>query len=86
MENYEIQLFYDPARMGVKFIQDVYAKMGLSCPFKEEISKPFFVDEKTKRQTAVTIFNTNQKKKVLDLTERVIDMPNTRIEITSNSK
>lgn len=86
MADYNVQLFYDPRRVGARFIQDVYAMFGLESPSEEELRTPFHTDEKTGREVAATRFSTPQKEKVLKLTDIVMGLPTMRIEIQSASE
>ena len=81
---YRIQLFYNPRKIGMRFLQDMYRVCGLESPPVEVLRKPFYTDKKRDVEMARTEFITPRKDKVLELTELVMDLPNTRIEISKN--
>lgn len=83
--NYEIQLFYDPRKIGMKVLQEIYTFFGLEIPSAEELKKPFLVDKEKGVEIASTRFNTTNRQKALSLTDMVLGLPEMRIEISNAS-
>jgi len=77
MTQYEIELFYNPSKVGENFISDIYQMFGLEIPSEE---RGIFYDARG-RQRASTRFSTSNKERVLKLTEIVMEIPNIRIKI-----
>ena len=76
---YQIQLFYDPRRVGYIILRDIYTACGLTCPPAEDLRKPFHTDKKTGVETATTGFSTTRRDMALELVYAVMDVLNVDI-------
>ena len=82
MGQYELKLFYNPRKIGMRLLTGVYVDNGLPCPSEDELRKPFHVDTARGIEVAIANFSPLPKDKAIKLASSFLDLPDTHIEIS----
>jgi len=83
MDKYEVKVFYDPRRIGILALKQIYRAFGLE-PSKsdDELRTPFHRDEAKDLEVAVIDFKPLTLDHALDLSRAILIFPKTRAEIS----
>ena len=78
---YEVEMFYDPRKVGALNVRDLYQRYDLESPSVVDLERPFFKDNSKGQQVAATKFAPLSKKCALELIADIMDFPNARAEV-----